>query len=85
MKTISSTTLARHLGDCLAKVKYRGEEFLITRNDEVIAELRPFTPPVSAKWGDLAEILSDYPADPDFADDLERVNRLDSPPENPWS
>jgi hypothetical protein len=28
--------------------------------------------------------LVGLPHDPDFADDLEKVNRLDRPSENPW-
>ena len=85
MKTsISSTSLARHLGEYLARVKYRSEGFLVTKNEDVVAELIPSSTPPRATWGQLAATLSDYPTDPGFAEDLEVVNDLDKPPENPW-
>lgn len=31
--TISTTEAARHLGDYLARVKHKGEHFLLTKND----------------------------------------------------
>jgi hypothetical protein len=84
MKTIiSSTTLARNLGDCLARVKYRSEDFLITKNDEVVAELKPAGTSTCANWGAVAETMRSYPSDPSFADDLEKVYEMDVPPENP--
>ncbi len=84
MKTIvTSTHLVRNLGDCLARVKYRGEKFVIKKNDEIIAELLPSGDSGDATWSELAAAVAAYPADADFADDLERVNQFDSPPENP--
>lgn len=38
---ISTTEAARHLGDYLARVKHKGEHFLLTKNDQPIAELAP--------------------------------------------
>jgi len=85
MKTkISSTTLVRQFGDCLARVKYRGEAFVITKNEEEIAELAPLGTARGAKWSELASALSSLPVDPGFADDLEEVNESDTAPENPW-
>lgn len=85
MKTIvSSTHLVRNLGDCLARVRYRGECFAIKKNDEIIAEMIPPGGSGGATWSELASAVAAYPADADFADDLERVNQLDTPPENPW-
>ena len=43
--------LLRYLGNYLSKVKYLGEDFLITKNDGVIAELRPATLPPAGTWG----------------------------------
>lgn len=86
MKTsISSTALVRNLGDCLAKVKYRGEHFLITKNEEPVAELLPVESLRCGKWGELARALEGLPVDPTFADDLMRVNEADREPENPWA
>jgi antitoxin (DNA-binding transcriptional repressor) of toxin-antitoxin stability system len=85
MKTIvTSTHLVRNLGDCLARVRYRGETFVIKKNDEIIAEMIPSGGSGGATWAELASVVAAYPADADFAADLERVNQLDSPPENPW-
>lgn len=83
--TISSTGLVRQFGDCLARVKYRREVFVITKNDEEIAELTPLGTSRRATWGDLASELAARAADPGFADDLEKVNELDTIPENPWA
>jgi len=85
MKTvISSTKLVRQLGDCLARVKYRGEAFVITKNDEPVAELLPTGISQQGHWSAIAASLAALPSDEDFADDLERVNQLDTLPENPW-
>jgi predicted nucleic acid-binding protein len=35
---ISTTDAARHLGDYLARVTHKGEHFLLTKNDQPIAE-----------------------------------------------
>lgn len=85
-ETITSTHLARHLGDCLAKVKYRHTGFLVTKNEEIIAEIRPAVTETAtnATWQEIRNAISCYPADPDFAEDLDIVNRSDRLPENPW-
>jgi hypothetical protein len=84
-ESISSTHLVRHLGDCLAKVKYGNADYRITKNNERIAELRPVTYSLpQATWGKVAEALASYTVEPDFADDLERINHADQVPENPW-
>ncbi len=83
--TISSTHLVRNLGDCLARVRYRGECFRIKKNDEIIAEMIPSHATGGCTWAEIARAVAAYPADADFADDLERVNRLDVEPENPWA
>jgi sulfur carrier protein ThiS len=85
MKTIvTSTHLVRNLGDCLASVKYRRESFVIKKNDEIIAEIIPSGETGAATWSELVTVVSAYPTDPGFADDLERINQMDTPPENPW-
>lgn len=85
MKTeITSTAAVRHFGDCLARIKYRGEVFVITRNEEPVAELAPVGGRRRARWGDVREALAGLAVDPEFADDLERVNKADTIGENPW-
>ncbi|CAN5430211.1 hypothetical protein BH09VER1_BH09VER1_30530 [soil metagenome] len=83
--TITSTEAARHLGDYLARVKYKGERFILTKNDQPIAELAPATGSRRANWGEMVDALKGLPLDPSFADDLEKVNRADQIPKNPWA
>lgn len=82
--TISSTEAARHLGDYLARIKYKGERFILTRNDRPVAELAPVSGSHVATWGQLRHALAALPFDPSFADDLEKVNQSDQLPVNPW-
>lgn len=86
MSTVISTTeAARHLGDYLARVKHKGEHFILTKNDQPIAELSPASGARRATWGAIKAALSQLPSDPTFADDLERVNAADIPAGNPWA
>lgn len=85
MKTeITSTAAVRQFGDCLARIKYRGEVFVITRNEEPVAELVPVGGRRRARWREVREALAGLAVDPGFADDLERVNEADATGENPW-
>jgi antitoxin (DNA-binding transcriptional repressor) of toxin-antitoxin stability system len=83
--TISTTDAARHLGDYLARVKHKGEHFLLTKNDQPIAELSPASGSRRATWGELLSAIARLPRDPIFADDLEKVNEADQPATNPWA
>lgn len=83
--TISTTEAARHLGDYLARVKHKGERFVLTKNDQPIAELAPAVGNHRATWGELKAAVARLPHDPTFADDLEKVNESDSPAANPWA
>jgi antitoxin (DNA-binding transcriptional repressor) of toxin-antitoxin stability system len=83
---VSATDLARRLGDILGRIRYRGETFVIDRHNVPIAQIGP--PPgglgaslraVATQWLDAA------PADPEFADDLERIGAADKPPASPWA
>ena len=83
---ISATDLARHVGDVLGKVRFRRDTFVIERNGEPVARLSPIP------WhGDVTLVeglrawLEAGPANEDFADDLDAVNRADRPPRNPWA
>lgn len=85
MKTVITTTdAARHLGDYLARVRFRNEHFLLTKNDKPAAELIPAMGAGATTWGDLCRAVKGLPLDPEFADDLEAANRSDQPLENPW-
>jgi len=82
--TISSTEAARNLGDILARVKHAGETFIVTKSDKPLACLTPIRPTRRATGAEIMAALEGLPCDPDFADDLERVNRMDTVPENRW-
>ncbi len=81
---ISSTEAARHLGDYLARVKHKGERFILTKNDQPIAELSPAAGSRRGTWGELKAALAGHSFDPGFADDMERVNAADQMATNPW-
>jgi antitoxin (DNA-binding transcriptional repressor) of toxin-antitoxin stability system len=83
--TISTTEAARHLGDYLARVKHKGEHFLLTKNEQPIAELSPAMGSRRATWGELVAAVARLPHDASFADDLEKVNEADQPAANPWA
>jgi prevent-host-death family protein len=82
---VSATELARKLGDYLARVRYRRETLLVERNGTPVARVVPVE---SAEPVTLARALAAWcgagPADPQFADDLEKVGAADVPPGNPW-
>ena len=83
--TISSTEAARHLGDVLAKIKHTGQSFLLTKSAKPLARIVPVAPRLGGSGEEINRVLACLPFDPGFADDLERVNRLDSIPANPWA
>lgn len=82
---ISSTTLARQLGDILGRVRYRGDSFLIERSGVVVARL---VPAAGARAGTVGELVRRWreaaAPDPDFAADLERIGAADRKPGDPW-
>lgn len=81
---ISSTEAARNLGDCLARIKHRGDRFVLMKNRRPIAELGPVSGSRGATLHMLWAAMREARADEDFARDLERVNAADTPMENPW-
>ncbi len=81
---ISSTDAVRNFGDCLARIKHRGDTFIITKNRRPVAELTPVT---ETRPGTLADLLENWkpdPDDPEFSSDLERANSTEKPEPDPW-
>lgn len=82
---ISATELARSLGDVLARVRYRGDTFVVERNGDAVARV---TPVAEGSPTTLREAFAVWraagPPDADFAAALEAVDRLDWPPDEPW-
>jgi len=83
---ISATELARKLGDVLARVRYRGDSFVVERNGNPVARVSPVpeSSPTTLREAFAAWRAASEP-DREFADALERVNRSDRPPEDPWA
>lgn len=83
---ITATELARRLGDVLAKIRYRGDVFVVERNGEPVARIGPIPDRSAAPLGEgFRAWVEAGPGDPSFAADLERVDRADRPPRNPWA
>ena len=81
---ISSTEAARHLGDYMARIKHKGERFILTKNDQAVALLGPVGASRRATWAELVEAVAALPHDRGFADDLEKVNETDVPQDTSW-
>ena len=84
MKSVSSTEVARNLGECLALVRHTGEPLLICRKKTPIAILSPVPGSSRVTVEEFIKLWTDLPFDPAFGTDLEKVNREDQPLENPW-
>ena len=82
--SISSTEAVRGFGDCLARVKHRGDSFIITKNNRAVAKLVPAREARETTAGMLFDLLRQLPvADAAYAADLERANSKELP-SNPW-
>ena len=83
---ISATDLARRLGDILGRIRYRGESFVIERNNTPVARLGPVAPRAGVTVrAAFAAWHAAGAADDALADDLERAGGADRPPRNPWA
>jgi antitoxin (DNA-binding transcriptional repressor) of toxin-antitoxin stability system len=82
---ISSTDLARNLGDVLGRVRYLGDSFIVERNGDPVARLGPVPEGARAtvREGLRAWVEAGEP-DSRFAEDLARVGEADRPPGDPW-
>ena len=82
---MSATELARRAGEILARVRYRGDSFLIDRNGDPVARIAPVP---AAPIGTVREFVDIWrsagPPETAFADDLEAVGAADAPPDLPW-
>lgn len=89
MKTeISSTDFVRGIGDCLARVRYRSESFIVCKNDTPIALVSPLPDTHESPRATLTDFVkawSEPNRDPDFADALDQINSSDRPLRNPWA
>ncbi len=70
---ITATEAARKFSDLLNRVRYRGETFRIMRSGEAVAQLT--APPRSGTSlrALLSKLSADTTGDPEFADELERI------------
>lgn len=81
---ISTTEAARTLGDCLARIRYAGVVFVLTKNHKPVAELSPVAGSRETYLARLWQVMRNMPVDPEFARDLKRVNDADTVAPNPW-
>ena len=82
---ISSTELARSLGNVLGRVRYRAETFVIERNGKAIACLGPLPQrPGRGPFHALSAWKRAGKRDPELAEQLEALDREDLPAEDPW-
>ena len=85
--TITATEAARSFSDLLNRVRYRGETFRIVRSGEEVAQLTAASAHSGISLRDLLSELKARPTDdPDFADDLERIQAgQPRSAEDPWA
>lgn len=81
---IPATRLARNLGDVLARIRYRGESFVVEKNGVPVARMVPIEPPKQITVGEFIRLWTARGPDPEFARALEKVNAADRPVELPW-
>ena len=81
---VATTDFSRHFGDYLSRVRFGGETIVVLKNNVAVAELRAL-PGDTCTLGAFLELLNQRPSDPDYAADMEQVNRSDRPMENPWA
>jgi len=80
MKKITATDLARRLSDVLNRVRYQHEEFLVERGGDPVAAIVPIGSASEVTFAEFLRLLTAAPRpDPDFADDLERIQNAQPP------
>ena len=86
-KAISATKAAREFSSLLARVRYRGEEFVIEKGGEPMCEVRPLRNAVPRSTAaDLARVVAKFPKpDIGYLTEVERVaRRQPKVPKSPW-
>jgi antitoxin (DNA-binding transcriptional repressor) of toxin-antitoxin stability system len=86
-KKISATEAARSFSDVVARVRYRGEEFIVERGGEPVCKISPVgAGAAKTTIGDVLSLLDNLPA----VDDAFRAAVLDLTrtqgdlPRSPW-
>lgn len=83
---ISSTHLARSLGEILGRLRYGGESFIIEKSGKPVALLSAYPSHVRHTWPQFVEAWFQAGArDEDLALLLEEVDRSDRPAIDPWA
>jgi antitoxin (DNA-binding transcriptional repressor) of toxin-antitoxin stability system len=87
-KKISATDAARSFSDVVARVRYRGEEFVVEKGGEAVCRISPMGPVNAGKstLGDLMKVLRDLPAvDDDYRKTVRAAMRKQGKtPGSPW-
>ena len=84
-RVISTTEAPRNPADFLASIEHTRETFILHKNEKPVAALGPAPGTPMITFRQFYELWRKLPDDPEFADDLEAVNRADRPPKNPWA
>ena len=84
MSEISATDASKRFADLLDAVEHRGETFTVIRRGKVVATIAP------ARRGsgeDLRRILTEFPPDADWGEDLRELRRFagDALTADPWN
>ena len=86
-RKISATEAARSFSDVVARVHYRGEEFVVEKGGEAVCKISPVGHGAAkSAIADLLAVLDGAPnPDEDFRDDvLEMVRKQPKAPRSPW-
>ena len=76
-KRISAAHAARSFSEILNRVKYRGESFLVERNQEPICRIEPVIKRQPLTTDSLAEFWKSLPRpDPEYMNDLQEIHGL---------
>lgn len=85
MEMIPLHEAASQFESLLARVREKGDRFVLTDGEQAVAELGP-SADSAGTFHDLQREIADYGADPEFAEALDEVSRmgLDSSIDDPW-
>jgi antitoxin (DNA-binding transcriptional repressor) of toxin-antitoxin stability system len=87
-KKISATDAARSFSEVVARVRYRGEEFVVEKGGEAVCRISPVGPAPggTSTLGDLLQMLRELPAvDDEYRKTVRAVVRKQGKlPRSPW-